>query len=207
MQRLTCSFLILGLGLLICSPNAQAQEACFADDIQAAIDSAAADGDCVADGAYLSADSVLAVIEDKCFPDGDPVARCKPCLARMAAKFIPGLNALRKANLLPSDIVDAVRAGVRELKANCESNDQNGGSGDGNQGGGGSEEHHGTPGPTPSPTPGEGPNVDQLKVAVSSCHSDHECGACVYQALSGMISQENVQKVLAQVSQAVCSPH
>ncbi len=203
--------LVLGLVVVLCGVRAQAQDACSVEDVvQPAIDAAAEDNGCVADGVYLNAQVVLNVIEDRCFPDGQPVKRCRPCVSRVSQKLLPSLLALRKSDLLSPDVLDSVKEGVRELKANCESDDSNGDSGGGKggdqqQGGGGTGEHNPPPSPSPSPTPGPGPNIDQLRNAVSSCHSFQECAPCVHEALSGMISQENVQLVFTQIVGSVCS--
>jgi hypothetical protein len=159
-----------------------AQDACSVEEVvQPAIDAAAEQNGCNADGVYLSADEYIKnAVEDCGYINSGQ--KCRRCFASKLSHGQTAFKALIKVDLLDSEALRDLKVGLKAAaKENCETPPAEGTPKPGDD-----DKHHDEPKPKPSPTPGASPspNPDTLRrearEAVESscpCHgqfSSHE---------------------------------
>jgi hypothetical protein len=101
------------LGIL-CAANlgissaASAQETCSLDEVATALDAL----DCIPDGVYLSVETAVDSIVDRC-GDAETVSTCRRCFRRAASRLHPAFKALARAGLFDRSLATGLRAALR----------------------------------------------------------------------------------------------
>ncbi len=204
--------------------SAAAQDSCSVDEIiQPAIDAAAEEGGCNADGAYVTP-GVLVTGAEACIDQGLHGERCKRSLREKAARGSNELRALVKEGLLGRAALDQYKQAISDLKDECSNNDGDGEDGDheGTKPGNGGDGEHNTPNPNPSetprpsPTPSTGLTLDQARHVIAehcACHgqvaSYEAYVSCVgevvrYGVNSHLIASSMVSTLMTEASSSSC---
>jgi|GEM_PF-4553492 len=167
-----CTITIALLSLVAAPITSFAQEACSADDIAAAISAAETDGECSADGSFISGDSVVDNLKVLCANKGN---RCRACFnlkGKAAISLVRGLVAQR---LLSADNANGLRAAISQaVSETCVSAEPTPVP---------TPEASETPSPTATPKPSATPNSAEL-VTKAVLHSIKE-GCCSPTAEAG----------------------
>jgi hypothetical protein len=106
------------LGVTLVTPLvtlAQEDFICSADQIESALD----DLECIADGAFISTESAVTAIVERC-SDLPTERACRRCFKRAQSKLVPALKTLSKLSLVERGIVGAIKASLGdEVEAAC----------------------------------------------------------------------------------------
>lgn len=136
--------LAIALSSLCLIPHALA-DSCGSEDLQSAIDSFAEENSCEVDGSFISAQSLVDNLLEKCLGKGAG-KRCRRCLEVSKGDLLGSMKKLARLGAFSSDDVAAAKAALSAAKSDCAEAEPTPtptatpGEGEGEEGGGGGEE-------------------------------------------------------------------
>lgn len=139
----------------------KAQDSCDSSDVDAAIEQAASDNSCVADGTYISSQSLVDNLVELCISKGLG-KKCRRCLEQGRNDLISALRNLARLGSFSAEAIPDVREALAASKASCAAPVQ---------------EPTPTATPEPSATPSEGEGGEHGNIADAVLHSIRE-GCC-----------------------------
>jgi hypothetical protein len=104
---ITALFVTTAVALPTRSALSQSDQQCTLKQVSEALNNLG----CVVSGAFISADSLVATIQDACAPTAD-AETCHACFRKRGGKVGPALKALVKTKILPKSSLSQFRIGL-----------------------------------------------------------------------------------------------